>query len=98
MYKSLVEDAEKNYQLALNKQVSAQRNLAVSRAEIAKCEAQVAQARASLENAQEDLRYSTIVNPIDGLGLSRTVNIVNAVSPILVHGPHATLLMRLRDV
>ena len=35
MSKSLVEDAEKNYQLALNKQVSAQRNLEVSRAEIA---------------------------------------------------------------
>ena len=35
MSKSLVEDAEKNYQLALNKQVSAQRNLLVSQAEIA---------------------------------------------------------------
>src|SRR5207249_4639441 len=51
MSKSLVEDAEKNYQLALNKQVSAQRNLLVSQAEIAKCEAQVAQSRASLDNA-----------------------------------------------
>ncbi len=55
MSKSLVEDAEKNYQLALNKQVSAQRNLAVSQAEIAKAEAQVAQAKASADNAQEDL-------------------------------------------
>src|ERR1700751_62508 len=55
MAKSLVEDAEKNYQLALNKQVSAQRNLVVSRAEIAKTEAQVAQAKAALENAEEDL-------------------------------------------
>src|SRR5215467_4994076 len=34
MSKSLVEDAEKNYQLALNKQVSAQQNLVVSQAEI----------------------------------------------------------------
>src|SRR6201987_3494938 len=40
MAKSLVEDAEKNYQLGLNKQMSAQRNLAVSKAEIAKTEAQ----------------------------------------------------------
>jgi len=55
--------------------VSAERTLAVSKAEIAKCEAQVAQARASLENAQEDLRNSTIVSPIDGLVLSRDVNI-----------------------
>src|ERR1700682_641326 len=36
MSKSVVEDAERNYQLALNKQMSAQRNLAVSRAEIGK--------------------------------------------------------------
>src|SRR5881394_2354552 len=86
MSKSLVEDAEKNYQLALNKQVSAQRNLLVSQAEIAKCEAQVAQAKASLENSQEDLRNSTIVSPIDGLVLSRDVNVGDAVSSILVLG------------
>src|SRR3982074_741192 len=84
MSKSLVEDAEKNYQLALNKQVSAQRNLIVSRAEIAKAEAQMAQAKASLENAQEDLRNSTIVSPIDGLVLSRDINMGDAVSSILV--------------
>jgi len=75
MSKSLVEDAEKNYQMALNKQVSAQRTLMVSKAEIAKCEAQVAQAKASLENAQEDLRNSTITSPIEGLVLSRDVNV-----------------------
>jgi HlyD family secretion protein len=98
MSKSLVEDAEKNYQLALNKQVSAQRTLLVSKAEIAKCDAQVAQARASLENAQEDLRNSTIVSPIDGLVLSRDVNIGDAVSSILVLGSQATLIMTLGDV
>jgi HlyD family secretion protein len=98
MSKSLVEDAEKNYQLALNKQVSAQRNLAVSKAEIAKCEAQVAQAKASLENAQEDLRNSTIISPIDGLVLSRDVNVGDAVSSILVLGSQATLIMTLGDV
>ena len=98
MSKSLVEDAEKNYQLALNKQVSAQRNLAVSKAEIAKSEAQVAQARASLENAQEDLRNSTIVSPIEGLVLSRDVNVGDAVSSILVLGSQATLIMTLGDV
>ena len=98
MSKSLVEDAEKNYQLALNKQVSAQRNLAVSRAEIAKAEAQVAQAKASLENAEEDLRNSTIVSPIDGLVLSRDVNVGDAVSSILVLGSQATLIMTLGDI
>src|SRR5580704_13794847 len=98
MSKSLVEDAEKNYQMALNKQVSAQRTLMVSKAEIAKCEAQVAQAKASLENAQEDLRNSTIVSPIDGLVLSRDVNVGDAVSSILVLGSQATLIMTLGDV
>jgi HlyD family secretion protein len=98
MSKSLVEDAEKNYQLALNKQVSSQRNLTVSRAEIAKAEAQVSQARASLENVQEDLKNSTIISPIDGLVLSRDVNVGDAVSSILVLGSQATPIMTLGDV
>ncbi|HEX8871295.1 MAG TPA: efflux RND transporter periplasmic adaptor subunit [Candidatus Acidoferrum sp.] len=98
MSKSLVEDAEKNYQLALNKQVSAQRNLDVSRAEIAKAAAQVAQAKAALENAEEDLRNSTIISPIDGLILSRDVNVGDAVSSILVLGSQATLIMTLGDI
>src|SRR5215470_2893902 len=97
MAKSVVEDAEKNYQLALNKQISAQRNLTVSRAEIARAEAQVAQAKAALENAQEDLRNSTIVSPIDGLILSRDVSVGDGVSSILILGSQATLIMTLGD-
>ena len=97
MAKSVVEDAQKNYQLALNKQMSAQRNLIVSRAEIAKAEAQVAQAKAALENAQEDLRNSTIVSPIDGLVLSRDVSVGDGVSSILILGSQATLVMTLGD-
>jgi HlyD family secretion protein len=98
MAKSLVEDAEKNYQMALNKQVSAQRTLIVAKAEIAKAEAEVAQAKAALENAEEDLRNSTIVSPIDGLVLSRDVNVGDAVSSILVLGSQATLLFTLGDI
>lgn len=97
MSKSLVEDAEKNYQLALNKQVSSQRNLTVSMAEIAKAEAQVAQAKAALENAEEDLRNSTIVSPISGLVLSRDVSVGDGVSSILILGSQATLVMTLGD-
>lgn len=97
MAKSVVEDAQKNYQMALNKQMSAQRNLIVSRAEIAKAEAQVAQAKAALENAQEDLRNSTIVSPIDGLVLSRDVSVGDGVSSILILGSQATLVMTLGD-
>ena len=97
MAKSVVEDAEKNYQLALNKQMSTQRNLIVSRAEIAKAEAQVAQAKAALENAEEDLRNSTIVSPIEGLVLSRDVSVGDGVSSILILGSQATLVMTLGD-
>ena len=97
MSKSFVEEAEKNYQLALNKQMSAQRNLMVSQAEIAKAEAQVAQAKAALENAEEDLRNSTIVSPINGLVLSRDVSVGDGVSSILILGSQATLVMTLGD-
>ncbi len=96
--KNSVEDAEKAYQLALNKQSSAIRNLAVSRAEITKAKAMVAQAAAALERADEDLRNSTIVSPIDGLVLSRDVEVGNAVSSILVLGSEATLLFTLGDI
>jgi len=98
MSKSLVEDAEKNYQMAVNKQASALGNLEVSRAEIAKSVAQEAQAKAALENAQEDLRNATIVSPIDGLVLSRDVNVGDAVSSILVLGSQATPILTLGDV
>ncbi len=96
--KSLLEDADKAYQLALNKQLTAQRNAAVSRAEMARAKAQVAQAQAALERAEEDLRNSTIVSPIDGLVLSRDVQVGDAVSSILVLGSQATLVMTLGDV
>ena len=97
MSKSFVEDAEKNYQMALNKQMSAQRNLMVSHAEISKAEAQVAQAQAALQNAEEDLRNATIVSPINGLVLSRDVSVGDGVSSILILGSQATLVMTLGD-
>ncbi len=96
--KNVVEEAEKAYQLALNRQSAAVRALAVSRAEITRARAQVAQAKAVLERAEEDLRNSTIVSPIDGLVLSRNVEVGNAVSSILVLGSQATPLFTLGDV
>lgn len=96
--KSVLEDADKAYQLALNKQMIALRNLAVARADMARSTAQVAQARAGLERAEEDLRNSTIVSPMDGLVLSRPVEVGDAVSSILVLGSQATLIMTLGDV
>lgn len=98
MAKAVVEDAEKLYQMALNKQVSAQRMLSVSKAEIARARAQVAQAQAMVDRVEEDLRNATIVSPIAGLVLSRNVEVGNAVSSILVLGSQATLLFTLGDV
>ena len=95
---SIVDDGEKAYQLALNKQMSAQRYLAVSRAEIARSKAQVAQMQAALDSADEDLSNSTIVSPMDGLVLSRDVEVGDAVSSILILGSQATLVMTLGDV
>ncbi len=96
--KSLAEDAEKAYQLALNKQMAALRNVAVTRAEVARAKAQVAQAQAALERAEEDLRNSTIVSPMDGLVLSRNVEVGDGVSSIVILGSQATLVMTLGDV
>ena len=95
---ALLEDSEKAYQLALNKQMTALRNMAVGRADIARAKAQVAQAQATLDRADEDLRNSTIVSPMDGIVLSRDVEIGDAVSSILVLGSQATKLFTLGDV
>jgi HlyD family secretion protein len=96
--KSSMEESERQYQLALNKQAMAQRNVGVSRAEVARAKAQVAQYQAALERADEDLRNSTIVSPMDGLVLSRDVEVGDAVSSILVLGSQATLVFTLGDV
>ena len=47
---------------------------------------------------RDDLRNSTIVSPMDGLVLSRDVEVGDAVSSILVLGSQATLVMTLGDV
>ncbi len=96
--KQQMEEAEKNYQMALNRQMAAQRAVAVSRAEMARAEAQVAQTQAALERAEEDLRNSTIVSSMDGMVLSRNVEVGDAVSSILVLGSQATLVMTLGDI
>jgi HlyD family secretion protein len=95
--RSSVEDAEKAYKMAINKQQVSQANVTVSQADVLKAKAQVAQAEASLEQAQQNLEYSTIASPMDGIVLSRDVVVGDAVSSILVLGSQATLLMTLGD-
>jgi HlyD family secretion protein len=92
------DDAEKNYELALNRQQQAIVNLGVAKASIAKAEAQVEQSQAALAQVEEDLRNATIVSPIDGVVLSRDREVGDAVSSILVMGSGATLIMTLGDL
>ena len=92
------DEAEKQYELALNRQKSAAANLPVMQAAIAKAEAQLEQTRAVLARAEEDLRNATIVSPIDGVVLSRDRDIGDAVSSILTMGSGATLIMTLGNL
>ncbi len=88
---SLLDDADKAHQLGLNKQTAARSQAAMAKAEVEK-------ARAAMERAEADLRYATITSPMDGLVLSRDVEVGDAVSSILVLGSQATRLMSLGDV
>ncbi|HJT87055.1 MAG TPA: efflux RND transporter periplasmic adaptor subunit [Bryobacteraceae bacterium] len=92
------DEAEKNYQLAVNRQQQAVVNLGVSQAAIHKAEAQVQQFQAQLAQSEEDLRNATIVSPIDGVVLSRDREVGDAVSSILTMGSGATLIMTLGDL
>jgi HlyD family secretion protein len=92
------DDAEKNYELAINRQQQAVVNLGVASAAITRAQAQVEQSRAVLAQADEDLRNATIVSPIDGVVLSRDREVGDAVSSILTMGSGATLIMTLGDL
>ena len=94
---SALEDAQKNYEMALNKQNASKAQVTVLRAKIAQAEAQVAQDKANLEQLEEQLSYTDIISPIDGVVLSRNVEMGDAVSSILVLGSSATLVMTLGD-
>lgn len=92
------DEAEKNYQLALNKKNSAIANLASAQAAIIKAQAQYDEQNAVVARAEEDLRNATITSPIDGVVLSRDSEVGGAVSSILTMGSGATLIMTLGDL
>ncbi len=94
---SALDDANKNYQMSLNKQNVAKAQVTVLQAKIAQSEAQIAQGRANLKQLEEQLSYTDIESPMDGVVLSRDVELGDAVSSILVLGSSATLVMTLGD-
>ena len=93
-----LDEAEKAYELAVNKQEQAKAAVETAKAQIGQAEARVKEARASLEQAREDLLYATVRSPINGVVLSRNVEVGDAVSSILVMGSAATLVMTLGNV
>jgi HlyD family secretion protein len=94
---SALDDAQKAYLLAVNKQNVAKAQLQVLQAKIGQAQGQMAQDRANLKQLEEQLSYTTIESPLDGIVLSRDVEIGDAVSSILVLGSTATLVMTLGD-
>jgi HlyD family secretion protein len=94
---SALDDAQKNYEMALNKQNVAKAQLIVLKAKVAQAQATVAQDRAHLKQLEEQLSYTDIESPLDGVVLSRDVEMGDAVSSILVLGSSATLVMTLGD-
>jgi len=95
---SALDDAQRNYEMAMNKRDIARAQLIVNQAKVKQAQAQVTQYKASLARAAEQLNYATIVAPIDGIILSRDVEVGDAVSSILVLGSSATLVMTLGDM
>jgi HlyD family secretion protein len=92
-----LDDAHQKYLAALNSRDKAVAQIAVDMAKQHQTESQVQQAQASLNQLEEQLSYTTVTSPIDGVVLSRDVQVGDAVSSILVLGSTATLVMTLGD-
>ncbi len=95
---SALDDAQRNYEMAVNKRDLASAQLTINAAKVKQAQAQVTQYKASLARSEEQLNYATIVAPIDGEVLSRDVEVGDAVSSILVLGSSATLVMTLGNM
>ena len=93
-----LDNANRDYLAALTRRDSSKAQIGVDAAKLKQAKAQVQQAEASLKQLEEQLGYTTIIAPMDGVILSRDVEIGDAVSSILVLGSTATLVMTEGDV
>ena len=93
-----LDNANKDYLAALNKRDGAKAQIGVDIAKLKQAKAQVLQSEASLKQLEEQLSYTTIVAPMDGIILSRDVEIGDAISSILVLGSTATLVFTEGDI
>ncbi|MEP7270056.1 MAG: efflux RND transporter periplasmic adaptor subunit [Acidobacteriota bacterium] len=92
------DDSRSALEMAVNRQNIARSQLSVSEAKIAQARAEVAQAQAAVDRSDEELNNATIRSPIDGMVLSRDLEIGSPVSSILNMGSAATLVMVLGDI
>jgi HlyD family secretion protein len=92
-----LDNANRDYLAALNKRDTAHAQLGVDQAKLKQAKAQVAESQATLNQLEEQFSYTTIQAPMDGVVLSRDVEIGDAVSSILVLGSTATLVMTIGD-
>ena len=92
------DNAQRDYLAALNKRNVARAQITVDEARLKQAEAQKQQAIAGLAQLQEQLSYTTLVAPINGVVLSRDVQVGDAVSSILVLGSNATKVMTIGNI
>jgi HlyD family secretion protein len=92
-----LDDAQQKYLAAANTRDKAVSQIAVDNAKLHQAQAQVQQAQAALSQLEEELSYTNIMSPMDGVVLSRDVEKGDAVSSILVLGSTATLVMTVGD-
>jgi HlyD family secretion protein len=93
-----LDDAQQKYLAAANLRDKAVSQIAVDTAKLHQAQAQVEQAQASLKQLEEQLAYTNITSPMDGVILSRDVEKGDAVSSILVLGSTATLVETIGDI
>jgi len=96
--KQALDDAQQKYLFAVNARDKALAQITVDTSKLQQAQAQTAQAQASLRQLEEQLSYTVITSPMDGVILSRDVEKGDAVSSILVLGSTATLVMTIGDV
>ncbi len=92
-----LDDAQQKYLAAQNTKDKAVAQITVDTSKLHQAEAQVQQSEASLKQLEEQLSYTTVTSPMDGVILSRDVELGDAVSSILVMGSTATLVMTIGD-
>ena len=92
------DDTNREYLAALTRRNASRAQIGVDTAKLKQAKAQVMQSQASLKQLEEQLSYTTITAPMDGVILSRDVEIGDAVSSILVLGSTATLVMTEGDI